>query len=283
MLRAGIIIRDIEHIAEMRAVEALQKEVWGVSDIDVVPALALKPAVEVGGILVGAFDAGRLVAFAYGFAGHEGRRLIIHSDMLAVQPAYRERGLGYELKLAQRERALAQGVAEMTWTFDPLQSRNAHLNFRKLGVISDRYRINYYGEETSSFLHQNIGTDRLWVRWPLDSERVSRRLEGERPGPDLSSIIDGAARLVRAGPDGSPRLNQLGEGAPREHALIEIPGDINSLQRQNLALATAWREATRRAFGEALAAGYVVREFYRPTAGGQGSGTYLLSYGRSNE
>ncbi|HVF55255.1 MAG TPA: hypothetical protein VM934_03845, partial [Pyrinomonadaceae bacterium] len=130
---------------------------------------------------------------------------------------------------------------------------------------------------------QNIGTDRLWVRWPLDSERVSRRLEGERPGPDLSSIIDGAARLVRAEPDGSPRLNQLGEGAPREHALIEIPGDINSLQRQNLALATAWREATRRAFGEALAAGYVVREFYRPTAGGQGSGTYLLSYGRSNE
>ena len=97
--------------------------------------------------------------------------------MLAVRPEYRNSNLGYRLKLAQRERALASGLTRMTWTFDPLQSLNAHFNFAKLGVVSDRYEVNFYGEETSSFLHRT-GTDRLWVSWPLDSFRVTRRVEG---------------------------------------------------------------------------------------------------------
>src|SRR5436853_2757225 len=99
--------------------------------------------------------------------------------MLSVKSAYRNFNLGYKLKLAQRERVLAQGIDRITWTFDPLQSLNAYFNFRKLGVIADAYKINFYGEATSSFLHQ-IGTDRLWVTWLLDSERVRERLENEK-------------------------------------------------------------------------------------------------------
>jgi predicted GNAT superfamily acetyltransferase len=98
--------------------------------------------------------------------------------MLAVKPAYRNHKLGFKLKLAQRERVLAQGVKRITWTFDPLQSLNAHLNFGKLGVISDTYKINFYGETTSSLLHQ-IGTDRLWVTWLIESKRARERFKSD--------------------------------------------------------------------------------------------------------
>src|ERR1044071_641329 len=155
---ATIVIRDIETLAEMREVEQLQREIWGVEDLEVYPALALKPQKEVGAILIGAFAEDHMVGFVFGFPGILDGETIIHSDMLGVLPAYRSNNLAYLLKCAQREAALARGVKRITWTFDPLQSRNAHLNFGKLGVIADRYLINYYGE-TSSFLHRS-GTDR---------------------------------------------------------------------------------------------------------------------------
>lgn len=152
-------------MAEFKAVEDLQQEVWHVVDREVVPALHFIPAVAVGAVLLGAFDGDRMIGFVYGFPGFEGERRIIHSDMLAVLPEYRGRGLGAGLKLAQRDAALAQGITRMTWTFDPLQSRNAHLNFNKLGVTADRYLRDFYGETTSP-LHRG-STDRLWVTWEL--------------------------------------------------------------------------------------------------------------------
>ena len=95
--------------------------------------------------------------------------------MLGILAKYRSNNLGFLLKCAQREAALKLGIKRITWTFDPLQSRNAHLNFNKLGVIADRYYVDYYGV-TSSFLHR-FGTDRLWVTWLLESERVKSRLQ----------------------------------------------------------------------------------------------------------
>src|SRR5215212_7077024 len=118
----SIIIRDIKAGAEMRAVEELQKEAWGVPDLDVVPLSQLVAAKAVGGTLVGAFDGETLVGFAYGFVSYEHGQAAHHSHMLAVKPAYRNFNLGYRLKLAQRERVLAQGLNMMSWTFDPLQS-----------------------------------------------------------------------------------------------------------------------------------------------------------------
>ncbi|HZE70744.1 MAG TPA: GNAT family N-acetyltransferase, partial [Pyrinomonadaceae bacterium] len=159
----GIKIRDITDLAEMRAVEELQKEIWGVEDREVFPALAMRPITAVGGILIGAFDADRLVGFVFGFPGIEQGQATLHSDMLAVKAEYRSQGLGYQLKLAQREHALNKGISTITWTFDPLQAANAHLNFARLGVVADRYLVNFYGE-TTSFLHQ-AGTDRLWLTW----------------------------------------------------------------------------------------------------------------------
>ncbi len=269
-----IVIRDIDGGVEIRAVEELQKEVWWLPDLDVVPLSHLVATRAAGGVLLGAFDREILIGFVYGFVSNEHGRMAHHSHMLAVKPAFRNLDLGHKLKLAQRERVVAQGITLMTWTFDPLQSLNAHFNFNKLGVISDRYFINFYGADAASFLHRN-GTDRLWVTWPLTSRLVSGRFGDTVPALELETLP-----LVQVGIDESPRRNDLTEGLSNEQALVEIPADINALERRSGELAFAWREATRWAFTEALAAGYLVKGFYRQSRGDQRLGTYLLSRGK---
>jgi len=240
MQAAAVTIQPINDVAKMRAVEELQKEVWGIPDIEVVPVTQLVAAKEAGGTLIGAFDTDVLVGFVYGFPSFEYGQAAHHSHMLAVKAAYRNLDLGRQLKLAQREQVMAQGIAVMTWTFDPLQSLNAHFNFRKLGVVADKYLRDFYGAEASSFLHQT-GTDRLWVSWWLTSDHVTKTISGD-PGPIEGDIS------------------------------IEIPADINSLP-QNTAL--KWREETRGAFTEAIRAGYKVVGFVREND----MGRYLLRRG----
>lgn len=238
-----IVIREVETSAEIRAVEELQKEVWGIPDLDVVPATHLIAAKAAGGVLLGAFDHDTLAGFVYGFVAQEDGRIAHHSHMLAVKHEYRNFNLGYKLKVAQRDEVLAQGIDLITWTFDPLQSLNAYFNFTKLGVIADRYVINFYGEEAASFLHQT-GTDRFWVKWLLTSDRVVQRLLTAKP------VLEN----------------------PADKLLIEIPANINAVQQESPELARDWRDRTRRAFTDALAAGYVVRDFYR----NETVGTYIL-------
>lgn len=244
----------------MRQIEELQREIWGVSDLDVLPALALRPQKAVGAILMGAFAEGRMIGFVFGFPGILNGETIIHSDMLGVSSAYRSQSIGYLLKCAQREAALALGVKRITWTFDPLQSRNAHLNFSKLGVVVDRYLVNYYGE-TSSFLHR-YGTDRLWVSWLLDSERVISRVDrNELPkSPDLNQPA-----LVRVGPSGEPIVR---EDLTDEELIIEIPGEPD---------AELWRAPTRAAFTRALDSGYRIEDFFVAERDNKKIGVYLLT------
>ncbi|MDQ3908299.1 MAG: hypothetical protein M3268_08125, partial [Acidobacteriota bacterium] len=185
------------------------------------------------------------------------------------------------LKLAQRERALARGIRQMTWTFDPLQGRNAHLNFARLGVTSDDYRLDYYGDVSTSPLHTATGTDRLWVTWQLDSERVLGRIAGRGEGASqrgrpLGAKCFDAARLVVVGEDGAPRVAGAVADAAGRPAVIEIPGEIGVLQRRDPALASEWRRVTRSAFVAALEAGYAVEEFLRVMRYGAAAGSYLL-------
>ena len=262
----------------MREVETLQKEVWQSEDRDVVPLNILAATREVGAILLGAFDGPALVGFAYSFVGRENERLIHHSHMLAVTPSHRNLNLGYRLKLAQRDRALAQGIDRMTWTFDPLQRLNAHFNFAKLGVTANTYKVNFYGETTSGFLLQiGMGTDRLWVTWLLESERVFERLRKQDGGGASPAELEGMSCLVRVTPNNTPQLTQSSDVLSQKYLAIEIPEDINSLQRESPTLAAKWREATRGAFIEAFGAGYLVEDFYGSTRNDRPLGTYLLS------
>ena len=269
----AIIIRDIERVSEMREVEMLQKDVWGSNDLDVVPLTMLVASREVGAVLIGAYDESNLVGFVYGFPAYENGQVTHHSHMLAVRPSYRNHNLAYKLKLAQRERVLAQGIKRITWTFDPLQSLNAYFNFGKLGVLADTYKINFYGEATSSFLHQ-IGTDRLWVTWLLEGERVRKRLQNERQQTLLQH--ERIPCLVQFGANDAPQRNEPSGIVSQKHLSIEIPVDINAVQNMNAALAVEWREATRWAFTEAITSGYLVEEFYRSTRKDRSVGIYLL-------
>ena len=262
-------IRALGEINELKAVEELQQEVWGCSEREILPALAMVPLLEIGGVLLGAFDRGVLIGFVLGFPGFEGGKPILHSDMLAVRSAYRSSGLGYQLKLAQRDFALARQVPKITWTFDPLQSANAHLNFGKLGVIADRYKINYYGE-TSSLLHRT-GTDRLWVTWLLESERVKQRIE-DNEVPSLPE--EDLPVLLRCDQDGEPVMSAIDETAPL--TTIEIPRDINLILEADAGRAMRWREATRAAFTSAMATNYFVSDFFRDSSERRMTGMYLL-------
>ena len=272
MTSSAIVIRDINSFDEMSEVEALQKDVWEFSDLDVVPRTILAPTKEVGGVLIGAYDGSALVGFAYGFPGYENGQAIHHSHMLAVRPEYRNLNLGFKLKLAQRDRVLSQGIKRITWTFDPLQSRNAYFNFAKLGVIADSYRVDFYGATTSSFLHQ-AGTDRLWVTWLIDSERVRNRLGNENSS---AASTAGLSQVLRVGVDLKPQSTTSTDLWNQDGLVIEIPTHVDALQKEKSDLVVEWRKATRDAFVEAMTRGYVVQEFYRCDDGNKSVGRYLL-------
>ncbi|HXF04506.1 MAG TPA: hypothetical protein VNM72_03720 [Blastocatellia bacterium] len=261
----AIVIRDIRTFDELRAVEQLQKEVWGFDDLDVVSSAHLIAVQKNSGVLIGAFDGPVLVGFVYGFLGLEHGRLTMHSHMLAVKRDYRSHNIGYLLKLAQREHSLKLGIRWITWTYDPLQALNAHFNIVKLGVYADRYEVNFYGEETSSFLHQGIGTDRLWVTWPIASQRVVARIEGTSDASSLSAeeIAQVPALVVSSAESDSPAIGDRDAVEHSAAVLIEIPADINQLKQHDPQAARAWREATRRAFLDALGRGFVVEHFVR--------------------
>jgi predicted GNAT superfamily acetyltransferase len=290
--KTAVTIRALQSYEDMKQVEEVEREVWGLSDLDATPLTLSIATKEAGSIWVGAFDGAKLVGFAFGFLGTEHGQLIVHSHMLAVRETYRNSRLGYKLKLAQRERTLALriddgrsnevGITEMTWTFDPLQSRNAHLNFAKLGVVSESYKADFYGPETSSVLHRN-GTDRLWVTWPLASRRVQERLQGKDNRAEVLDTLSTLTPLVQFNGDGKPVCTDLAAAVSRQRIAIEIPSDIGSVEKKDPALGREWRLHTRWAFTEALQAGFFVAEFCRSVRGQQGPGVYLLEKAKVEE
>ena len=235
-------IRPLRGPADFAAAVALQRETWGANFSEVVPPALLWAVQHVGGIAAGAFDKRNvLLGMVFGISGVRDGELAHWSDMLAVRPDMRGSGLGIALKAYQRETLLELGIRRVFWTFDPLESRNAYINFSKLGVVAREYLRDAYGE-SDSVLHQGIGTDRLIAEWRLDSARVRAALAGDPPD---------------AGADA---------------AQVEIPRNIQELKAVNPEEAREWREKTRAQFEALLARGYVVQGFRR----GAGASTYLL-------
>ena len=261
------LIREISSEADYHAIEDLQREAWQFSDLDIVPAATMMATSHAGGGALGAFQGDEMIGFAYGFPALERGRASLHSHMLAVKPAHRNAHAGFYLKLAQRDFALAGGLDEISWTYDPLQSLNAHLNFGKLGVVSERYIVDFYGEATSSPLHQGFGTDRLWVRWLIASHHVKTRigLDGDasrRAGQvaDLEEAIN-SSLVVNQGQH--PQRADFAARLSYDSCMIEIPHDITALKERDPKAAIDWREATRAAFLAAIDAGFVVEDFLR--------------------
>ena len=247
--------------------EDIQKEAWGFSsDLDIIPLTLLVTTQLHGGLVLGAFDEeGVQQGFCYGILGLEEGRLAHCSHMLAVRKAARREGLGALLKWGQRDEVLAQGIDLMLWTYDPLESLNACLNFHKLGGLSDEYILDLYGETTSE-LHAGMPTDRLHLKWYLSSRRVVAHAAGDR-GRVAAALAAGELDAPWAlegegqGRDMRPGVLHLGLDAP--HLRCEIPSSIQDIRIADLGAAIAWRESTRELFTSYLEAGYFVRECVR--------------------
>ena len=174
-------VRHCQGLEEWQQCAQLEKVVWGFEECVPLPLYVV--AAETGGQVLGAFLDGELVGFTMAVAGvrTEGGKLtpFLHSHMTAVRSEHRDRGIGRQLKLLQRQDALERGIRVVEWTFDPLEMRNAHFNLMRLGAVARRLIPNCYGV-TSSELHCGMPTDRLVAEWRLDSPRVVRLLEGGR-------------------------------------------------------------------------------------------------------
>ncbi|MEM7416604.1 MAG: GNAT family N-acetyltransferase [Gemmatimonadota bacterium] len=269
---SGYTIRAFETIEEFKECVALQEATWGTGFSERVPSAILRVGQLLGGVSSGAYDAnGELVGFVFGLTGVRHGELAHWSDMLAVRPTIRDAGLGRALKEYQREQMLESGVKVMYWTFDPLQSRNAHLNVTRLGAVVREYNENMYGDSDSP-LHRGIGTDRFVALWQLDSTRVAERLAGA-PVPWADGADAPFALRAVENSDGTLEPEVLGSLPIADQVRVPIPSDVGRLMDGRPDTAREWRTATRRIFQHYLGAGYEVREFQR----GETSSEYLLA------
>jgi predicted GNAT superfamily acetyltransferase len=274
-------IRTLTTADELRQVFDLEQAIWGYESVeDSVPVIMLLVSARIGGLVLGAYDEGRLVGFAYALPGIRDGKPFQWSHMLGVIPEYRASGLGWRLKVEQRRLVMASGVDLIAWTYDPLQAANAHLNFAKLGTVAREYHMDAY-PGSSSALHAGTPTDRLIAEWWLRSERVVERLaaagpsEAERQRSSGVGASEAAAvnRVREAGEWLAPDGHDLSLDAP--HLAVAIPTGFTRMQQRDLPLAEDWRLATREIFTSYLARGYEVVDFLldRPRR----RGTYLLS------
>jgi predicted GNAT superfamily acetyltransferase len=227
---------------------ALQSEIWG-GAFDHVPASLLRVATSIGGLAIGAFDpAGMLVGFVFSLAGVRDGEPIHWSHMLGVREDVRGAGVGRHLKELQRGELARRGIARVLWTFDPLQARNAHLNFNRLGVRVIDYVENMYGI-TASPLHHGLATDRLVVMLPTSGSATAR------PTPPHSS--NGSTPILTPFPRAGDLTVDIDDTSVPS-VLIEIPTDLQRVISGTPDVAGAWRLATRASFLRAIRRGYEV-------------------------
>ena len=264
-----IAYRDLTTLEDFAGVVELEKEIWGPGYDEVVPVPILAITVMRGGILIGAFDADRMIGFVYSLAGIKHGKPTQWSHMAGVLEAYRG-GVGYQLKILQRERTLSMGLDLIEWTYDPMQAMNAHLNFAKLGVIAEEYEINVYGESTSP-LHKGNPTDRFVAEWWVNEPRVEQRLGGALPMAPIMTV-EPAVRARIAGEWLTPAAIDRSLDAKR--ISVEIPTGFTEMLSSAPDLALEWRMTTRELFTTYFANGYRAVEFFLDREARKG--TYLL-------
>jgi predicted GNAT superfamily acetyltransferase len=170
-MTSAISVRECSSLDDFHRCVEIQRAVWGESDLEVEPYVTFVVAKQTGGQVIGAFQGDTMVGFCLSMAGIRGKTRYLHSHMTGVLPSHRDRGIGRLLKLFQRDEALSRDIRLVEWTFDPLETRNAHFNFNRLGALSRQFIPNFYGITTSP-LHRGLATDRLLVEWHLDTKRV---------------------------------------------------------------------------------------------------------------
>lgn len=238
---------------QMVEMEDLQRSIWGESSISPVPQLMA--AIHNGGVVIAAYHDEKPVGFCYGFAGFKQGKAHLCSHMLGILPEYRDWGIGKQLKLSQREWAIDNGYDKMTWTYDPLEARNAYLNLCKLGGTVKTYLESYYGDMGDG-INKGLPSDRFLLEWDLRSERVFNSINvapiERMEWREYPYVLD----WELSGEQPRPVI-RLGLG---DHAgiLLSVPAAIQKLKQEHLAVAMEWRLALRNLCQEAFSQGYVV-------------------------
>jgi chorismate synthase len=250
-------IGEILELADVRGCEEIQREVWGLTEAELVPLGQLRAAWHAGGLLAGAWLDGKLVGFSYAFPAYRPEEPSphgLHSHMTAVVGQARGRGIGRSLKWFQRRWCLERGIDWVEWTFDPLRAANARLNIEHLGAKVGEYLVDAYGSMNDS-LNAGMPSDRMVARWGLTDTVVAsleaggRRVEVNQPaGVALEAYPDGSP--------GEPKLDLDGQALS-----IAVPNDIGALLAEAPEVALAWRQAVRAPVAHYLRTGYRVERF----------------------
>lgn len=318
--KSKIVLHILEDPHEFSALADLQRRVWPGEDADIVPTHMLVAASHNGGLVIGAYDGdasangdageeaaevefgqlqpnARLVGFVFGFPGlyftPDGPRPKHHSHMLGVDPGYRDQGIGFLLKRAQWQMVRHQGLDRITWTYDPLQSRNAFLNITRLGAVCNTYIRDAYGAMVDE-LNVGLPSDRFQVDWWINSQRVNRRLSKRvRLKLDLAHFLSAGTTIVNpteidaGGLPRPPSGVKMDEVEARQTAaeeppllMVEVPADFPALRLASLDLALEWRLHTRGLFERLFEEGYLVTDFVHLT-GKYARSFYVLSHGES--
>ncbi len=277
-------IRPLTTLDEFHAAEEVQRVAWHSDDLDVVPLHLLLTVAKNGGVVLGAFAGSQLIGFVFGFIGAVGAPLAARlkhcSHQMGVRPEWQSQGVGYALKMAQREAVRAQGLQLITWTFDPLESKNANLNIAKLGAVCNTYIPNYYGELRDD-LNRGFATDRFQVDWWIASRRVEARLAGQRsPWRFEAEVI--VLNPVHWDERGFPVPgNPIRSGLP-DRFFVEFPANFQAIKRADKALAIDWRLHVRHVCEAAFAAGFTIVDYVHEP-GARARSFYVLQHIDSNE
>jgi len=239
----GVAIRECSSIEDFQQCIELERAVWRDDDIGIMPIRLYMISKACNAPTIGAFEpSGRLVGFVHTMIALMEGHVVYHSHLAAVVEDLRHKDIGFRMKLAQRQHAISAGVPLIVWTFDPLQSRNAHLNINKLGAVVRRYEVNYYSEGLSTVFDSDVPNDRVFAQWWVSSPHVESVLSGTRPHVECQTQS------------------------------VVIPEDINKVRLLSLDEHLRWRIRVREDFQSALAGGLIVRGFERA----DGTSRYLF-------
>lgn len=279
------VVRDMESLHQMID---LQRLIWGENAEAHVPLHMLHSLAQSGAPLIGAFDGDLLVGFSLSFFGLDVvetdrpalANLKLASKRLAVHPDYRDSGIGYQMKLEQKKFANKQGIRLITWTYDPLISRNAYLYIRKLGGMVRRFIQDYYAEMPGQ-VSRIPGTDRFLIEWWVTSRRVEERINGTRRGLTVEDYLSANTPIINPA---YPRPDRtvapfLGKIVIGDHSLllVEVPPENHALANDP-ELGALWREHTRQAFTQAFQAGYIVTDFLHQSYEGYKRSFYVMGF-----
>jgi predicted GNAT superfamily acetyltransferase len=246
-----IIIRSLSALSEMQPIEKLQEEVWGYgASRDApfpYPARCLFEFAESGGLVAGAYLGWEsLIGFAAAWIGRDKltRQLYLHSQLVGVRQEFRDRGLGFRLKLYQRAYAIESGLPLVKWTFDPLQVRNAYLNLHKLGAVVNRFAPDYFGP-LGGKMNEGLATDRFWAEWSVNSPLGSQKPDTP---PDPTAVSHLKVINHVDGPSELRQIARLDADLDDDGLLIELPNNIQQLRQTHPQVVADWQLKLRQVF-----------------------------------